>query len=70
MKINTDAELVNIDGINGLLILLYLTLDPEVYNTQLLIIFIPPVKPGKNPTIPSISTGHQINKIQRQKFRL
>ena len=66
LKLNTNAASVHSHIGNGQLSLLYLTVLPDVYNTQSAIAFVPPAKMGPSPTIPDGSTGPQIRSIRVQ----
>ena len=66
LKINTNAASVHSQLWNDQLGLLYLTVLPDVYNTQSAIAFVPPAKMGPSPTIPDGSTGQQISSIRVQ----
>ena len=66
LKLNTNAASVHSHLGNDQLGLLYLTVLPDVYNTQSAIAFVPPAKMGPSPTIPDGSTGQQISSIRVQ----
>ena len=66
LKLYTNAASVHYHIGNEILVLLFLPLKPEVYNTQSSIVFIPPINPFQHPTIPAGSIGNQITKLWRQ----
>ena len=66
LKLNTNAASIYSYRGNVRLGLLFLTVKPEVYNTQSTETFDPPTNPGQNPTIPTGSTGLQIADIRRR----
>ena len=66
IKINTNAALVHYQLGNDQLVLLYLTVLPDVYNTQSAIIFVPIANMVPSLTIPNGSTGPQIISIYVQ----
>ena len=57
LKLNTNAASVHSNRGDGNLGLLYLTVKPEVYNTQSRVPFIPPENPGANLEIPAGALG-------------
>ena len=65
LKMNTNAASIYYHRDNSRLWLLYLTVNPEVYNTQSTVAFLPPTNPDQNPTIPDGFTGPQIADIRR-----
>ena len=66
IKLNTNAVSVHSHIGNGQLSLLYLTVLPDVYNTQSAIAFVPPASMVPSPTIPGGSTGPHISSIRVQ----
>ena len=66
IKINTNAALVHYQLGNDQLVLLYLTVLPDVYNTQSAITFVPLANMVPSLTIPNGSTGPQIISIYVQ----
>ena len=66
LKLNTNAASVYSHRGNGRLGLLFFMVNPEVYNTESRVAFLPPTNPGRNPTIPDVSTGLQIADIRRR----
>ena len=66
LKLNTHAASVYYHLGNGQLVLLYLAVMPDVYNTQSAIDFVPPPNMGPSSTIPDGSTGTQISSIRVQ----
>jgi hypothetical protein len=66
LKLNTNAASVHSNRGDGKLGLLYLTVKPEVYNTQSTIRFIPPTNPGSEPYIPPGATGPAMTEIRRK----
>ena len=63
LNLNTIAASIYSHRGNGPMGLLFLTVKPEIYNTQSRVTFDPPTNPGQNPTIPTSSTGLQISDI-------
>ena len=66
LKLNTNAASVHSHLGNGQLGLWYLTVLPDVYNTQSAIAFVPPSNMVPSPTIPDSITGQQISSIRVQ----
>lgn len=66
LNLNTNASSIHSHLGNGRSGLLFLTVTPQVYNTQSAVAFIPPVNPGATPVVPPASTVPQINKVHHQ----
>ena len=66
LQLNSNAASIHSHRGNGKLGLLFLTLQPEVYNTLSTVKFIPPVNPGPEPIIPDGSTGPVIVELRRK----
>ena len=63
LKLNSNAASVQSNLRCGTLGLLFLTVSPAVYATLSTTTFVPPVKPGPEPSIPTVSTGAVISDL-------
>ena len=70
LKLNTNVVPVHSYIYNGSQGLIYLTLEPSVFNTESTFDFITPVNPVQHPTNPSVSTGHHITELWIKKGRI
>ena len=66
LKLNSNAASAHSNRSNGQLVLLFLTIKPEVHSTLSNVPFAPPSNPGPNATIQTGSTGLQISDIKRR----
>ena len=66
LKLNTKTTPIHSNRVNGQLVLIYLTIQPTVYNTQSTVAFVAPTKPGQNTIIPKHATSPATPEIRRR----
>ena len=65
LKLNANTASMHSNRGNGRLGRLFLTVQPEFFNTMSDTAFEPPVNPGQTPVTPEASTGPQIAEVHR-----
>ena len=64
LKFNSNAASVQSNFGCGTLVLLFLNVSPDIYNTLSAVAFVPPVNPEPEPAIPAGATGSAIANLR------